>query len=46
MSRKIVQLNLNPVDPIIAQEIFDEIDADLIVANCTTEKEVIEVFKL
>lgn len=43
MSRKIVQLNLNPVDPIIAQEIFDEIDADLIVANCTTEEEVIEV---
>ena len=43
MERKVVQLNLNPVDPQIAQGIFREIDAELVVADCETEDEVIKV---
>ncbi len=43
MERKVVQLNLNPVDPQIAQGIFREIDAELVVADCETEDEVIQV---
>ena len=43
MERKVVQLNLNPVDPQTAQGIFREIDAELVVAECSTEDEVIQV---
>ena len=43
MGRKVVQLNLNPVDPQVAQGIFDEIEAKLVVADCETEDEVIQV---
>jgi D-3-phosphoglycerate dehydrogenase len=43
MTRKIVQLNLLPVKPEITREYMREIDGEVVVANCKTEDEVIEV---
>ena len=43
MARKVVQLNMKPVDPQLSQRILQEIDAQVVVADCDTEDEVIRV---
>ena len=43
MSLKVVHLNLGPVDPAFARQILQQIDAEMVVAQCKTEEEVIEV---
>ena len=43
MSLKVVHLNLGPVDPEFARQILQQIDAEMVVAQCKTEEEVVQV---